>query len=207
VASTTVADITAARRAFSRVMEEHGTLIYSVCRYRLAPSFAFAVEDAAAETALRLYRAIERQVLAGDEVRCNKTFIRLVATRTAITVFNRHVREIEQRRKLVGEIAVSSQTSGVTTSHRRELNLVANLDDAELSVLLDRLPDLLGRLAERDQSLLRLYYLTSPPLTWEAIGERLEMQAAAARQAGRRALKKLSRLAHNTLDEIRGGDV
>jgi RNA polymerase sigma factor (sigma-70 family) len=189
-------------------MSEHGTLIYSVCRYRLSPSFDFAVEDAAAETALRLYRAIERQVLGGQPVHCNRTFVRLVATRTAITVFNKHVREVEQQRRLVNELAVSEpQYSSWAAPSFQQVTLVADLDDTELSLLLEQLPKLINTLCVRDQSLLRLYYLTkNQPLTWDVIGERLDMQAAAARQAGRRALKKLSTLAHATLNEIRRGD-
>ncbi len=205
--SPSVDAVGTAQRAFSELMAQHGGLIYSVCRYRLAPSFGFAIEDAASETALRIYRAIERQALAGEDIRCNRSFIRLVATRTAITVFNQHIREIEKRRRLGGEMLVAAHAidSAGAVGRYSELIGVADLDDVELAVLLDELPRLLGRLRQRDQALLRLYYLSSPPLAWDAIGERLEMRPAAARQAGRRALKKLSRMAHEALNELRGG--
>lgn len=185
-------------------MNGNGDLIYSVCRYRLGPSFSFAVEDAASETALRLYRTIERQVLAGEPVRCNRTFIRMVATRTSITLFNRHVREIEQRKRLVNDVTTIAEGMSLQMS---QAVVVADLDDDELAALLQQLPEFIASLGSRDQSLLRLYYLSTPPLTWDAIGERLAMAPPAARQAGRRALKKLSAIAHSTLEELRRGDV
>ncbi len=194
-----------ASQAFSQVMKEQGWLIHSVCRSRLGPGLAHAVEDAAAETALKLYRVMERQVRSGEDVHCNRSFVRLVATRTAITMVNQHLNESKRRRRLVHEVAVTGQlarrsVAAGCTEHVQ----ISDLDAAELSFLLAELPQLIAQLRERDRTLLRLYYLSSPSLPWSAIGERLQMRASAARQAGRRALCKLSALVRASLDRMRG---
>jgi len=204
VSPTATSQRAAAEQALSEVLEEFGGLIYSVCRHRLGASFAFAIEDAAAETALRLFRVIERQVAAGGGVQCGASLVRVVATRTAISVFHRHVREVRRRQKLVNETVSDAHISaGESLVASSDLPGVVGLSDSEVAGLLEALPELLDSLQDRERSLLRLHYLSTPSMTWAAIGQRLQMKTPAARQAGRRALSKLARLARAALHDLR----
>ena len=207
MAQTATAQRAAAERALANVLQDFGAIIYSVCRHRLAKSFGFAVEDAAAETALRLFRVFERQASAGQDIEYNAAFVRLVATRAAVSVFRRHIREIQGRQRLAGGAVSRGQWAPPQEAPKGDQLDVAGLSETEVAGLLRALPGLLGSLPERDRALLRLYYFSNPTMTWATIGERLDMRAAAARQAGRRALGKLAKLTRAELASLRDAAV